>query len=424
MLPKLPVEHCQLEMNRPTRFAVSVDRDLLQTTERRLLLSRFPEELADVADDDSSHGVKISRVRELADHWRNQYNWEDQERKLNGTFDHYLVKINVPEYGLLTLQYTQTESPRPGAIPLLFLHGWPGSFVEASKIVGPLSRGDPDDDSKAVFHVVTPSIPGFGLSPAPFRSGVGPEVVARAFRILMTDVLGYPTFATHGGGHLGASIARWIAIQSPGAVKAQHFASFPAPPPTMRSAPLARLRMRCSRVLYSKCERNMLRNRRLFEAERSTHVELQRRSPQTLGVALGDSPVGLLAWFVEQMDTWGDAPGSLDNDEIIDMVMMHWVQGATPGLRFFKEAFGAGREAERAFEQYVQVPTGVSVFRNEVLPCPKDWARQVANVRFWSQHDEGGQFPALECPETFVEDLRDFLSPKKPTHLSKKAEKS
>ncbi|KAF5510285.1 Epoxide hydrolase 1 [Colletotrichum siamense] len=224
----------------------------------------------------------------------------------------------------------------------------------------------------------------------------------------MTDVLNYPWFVTQGG-DLGAFITRWMVIQHPSVVRAQHFNTFPAP---FGAAPFAYLRLRMSGVLYSKYEKRLLRTRSIFHRDQSAYIDMQETRPQTLGFALGDSPIGLLAWFVEKLQSWVDVPEALSNDDIINLVMMHWIQGATPGLRFFRETFGDKREADKAFDGYLKVPTGVSIFPGEILPCPKDWAKQLANIIFWRQHEHGGHFPALECPDDLVNDIRKFLSSK------------
>lgn len=287
-----------------------------------------------------------------------------RQRHLNSIFNHFLVKINVPGFGNLILHYTHAKSSSPDAVPLLFSHGWPGSFVEASKVVGPLSN--PSNPSEPPFNVVAPSIPGFGFSPAAGRSGVGPEVTARAFKTLMTDVLGYQRFVTQGG-DFGSFITRSIAIQYPEVVVAQHLNMFPVPPPTIRTAPLAYLRWCLSGILYTDFEREALRLRSNFETDQSGYLEQQRTRAQTLGFALGDSPVGLLAWFVEKFHDWGHVESAFDPDTIITLVMMHWIQGATPGLRFYQEAFGRRREAEKTFEAYVGCPTGVTMYAKEQL---------------------------------------------------------
>jgi pimeloyl-ACP methyl ester carboxylesterase len=356
---------------------------------------------------------------------------QKRQRRLNAAFNHFLVKVDVPGYGPLVLHYTHNQSTRSAAIPLLFSHGWPGSFVEAVRVVHPLT--EPDDATDPAFHFIAPSIPGFGFSPAPTKSGVGPNVVARAYKILMTDVLGYPSFVTQGG-DFGSFITRSIAIQYPKIVRAQHLNMFPVPPPSLWSAPRAYLRWCFSAFTYSEFEHMALRVRQNFETDQSGYLEQQKTRPQTLGFALGDSPVGLLAWFVEKFHDWGDVYEAFSDTDIITLVMMHWIQGATPGLRFYREAFGRGkREADKTFEVYVSAPTGVSMYAKEQLhvssvsllsycakgisiliqpmcKCPRDWADQAANIHYWKEYERGGHFSSLERPDLFVKDLRSFFS--------------
>lgn len=237
--------------------------------------------------------------------------------------------------------------------------------MEAVRVVRPLT--EPEDAASPAFNVVAPSIPGFGFSPAPTKSGVGPDVVARAYKILMTDVLGYAKFVTQGG-DFGSFITRSIAIQYPQVVRAQHLNMFPVPPPTLWSAPLVYLRWCFSALMYSDFEQRALQVRRNFERDQSGYLEEQKTRPQTLGFALGDSPVGLLAWFVEKFHDWADVYEALSDSDIITLVMMHWIQGATPALRFYREAFGRGmNEAGKTFETYVSIPTGVSMYAKEQL---------------------------------------------------------
>ncbi|KAI8308979.1 putative epoxide hydrolase [Colletotrichum sp. SAR11_59] len=279
---------------------------------------------------------------------------------------------------------------------------------------------EPSVPDQQAFHLVAPSIPGFGFSPGPSVSGVGPEIVARAYKILMTDLLGYKWFVTQGG-DFGSFITRSIALQYPAVVRAQHLNMFPVPPPKPFSAPKAYLRWCLSRFTYTPFEQEALRVRRNFETDQSGYLEQQKTRPQTLGFALGYSPLGLLAWFVEKFHDWGDVEEAFTNDTIITLVMMHWIQGATPGLRFYREAFGSRREAEKTFEAYVACPTGVSMYAKEQLHCPKDWAQQAANVQFWKEYERGGHFSSLECPDNFIKDTREFFCSKTVKYSIEKA---
>lgn len=236
--------------------------------------------------------------------------------------------------------------------------------MEAAKLVGPLTN--PDNPKNPSFNVVVPSIPGFGFSPAPSKVGVGPSVMARALKILMTEVLGYKWFVTQGG-DFGAFITRSLAWQYPSLVRAQHLNMFPAPFPTLLTAPISYVRWCLWRVFYSTGEYAAWQKRLIFQQEQQGYMEEQKTKPQTLGFALGDSPVGLLAWFLEKFNEWADVSSAFTPDTIINLVMMHWIQGATPGLRFYRESFNYRREAERTFEAYISCPTGVSMYAKEPL---------------------------------------------------------
>ncbi|EON66281.1 hypothetical protein W97_05674 [Coniosporium apollinis CBS 100218] len=400
-----------IPLNTPVRYYPRVDDEFLKVTKTKLSLTRYPEEQDGVAEDDWSQGAKVKEVRRLARFWQDKHDWKAQEDRIQQMSEHFLVRLDVPGYGILDLHFLHQRSKSSNAIPLLFCHGWPGSFLEARHVLTPLTTPSPQHQDLA-FHVIVPSIPGFGFSPAPRRPGLGPTILARAYKQLMTSVLGYTSgFATQGG-DFGAFVSRSIALQYPDLVLAQHLNMFPVPAPTLLRAPKAYLRWCLSCFLYSDFEKSSLEVRTNFEHDQSGYLDAQKTRPQTLGFALGDSPVGLLAWFVEKFHDWVDVKGNraLEDAEIIDLVMMHWIQGATPGLRFYREAFWGGRrDAEETFERWVGVPTGVSMYAREQLHCPRDWAAQVANIVFWREHGAGGHFSSLERPEQFVEDMRAFF---------------
>ena len=224
----------------------------------------------------------------------------------------------------------------------------------------------PDSASSPAFHVVAPSIPGFGLSEAPNKPGIGPTKVAQAFDKIMHKVLGYQKYVLQGG-DFGSFITRSMAIQFPQRVRAQHLNMFPVNPPTILQ-PTAYLRYQLSSLMYSDWEKSAMTIRRNFEIDQSGYLEQQKTRPQTLGIALGDSPIGLLAWFMEKFHDWVDLENySLTKKEVVTFVMMHWIQGVTPGLRFYNEAFYRSKDTESTFETYVPQPTGVSMYPKEQL---------------------------------------------------------
>lgn len=244
------------------------------------------------------------------------------QAKINQDLKQYKVRINVPDYGPQVLHFAHHPSSNSTAIPLLFVQGWPGSFLEARKIINSLTT--PSSPNTQAFHVVVPSIPGFGPGDAPKKSGFGPITTAKAFKVLMVDVLGYDRFVTQGG-DWGAFITRSLAVQYPQHVKAYHCNLIPCGPPAWYKAPWTMGRLILNSYLYTKREKQGIENMQHYAKEGSGYFKQQSTRPQSLGFGLGDSPTGLLAWFVEKLHEWMDvAHYTMPDDEILTFVMMHW----------------------------------------------------------------------------------------------------
>ncbi|KAL9026245.1 MAG: hypothetical protein Q9196_005054 [Gyalolechia fulgens] len=396
--------------NKPTPFTLRLDDDLLELTKKKLQLARYPEEQTDISDDDWSQGAKVNMVKRLADYWKDGYDWRAEEARINAEFNQFKVKVDVPDYGPQVLHYAHHISSRANAIPLLFVHGWPGSFLEARKIIEPLTN--PPDSATQAFHVIVPSIPGFGPGDPPTKSGFGPMLTARGFQTLMVDVLGYQRFVTQGG-DWGSMITRSMALQFPQHVRACHYNFFPCGPPPWYKAPLTMGRLILSPYLYTDRELDSIKNMQHYQKEQDGYLKVQSTRPQSLGFGLGDSPIGLLAWLVEKFHEWMDVANyEMPDDEILTFVMMHWMQGATPGLRYYKMAFAEEGEfgSKALFTGYHNTPVGLSHFPKEIVLPPYDWVAHVANEQFRREHDRGGHFAAVECPELLVQDLRDCFS--------------
>ncbi|KAL8662960.1 MAG: hypothetical protein Q9202_004283 [Teloschistes flavicans] len=400
----------EVPFNKPTPYTLHLDDELLDVTKQKLRLARFPEEQTDVGDDDWSQGAKVKVVKRLAEYWASEFDWRAEEARINADFNQFKVKVDIPGYGPQILHYAHQLSSRPDAIPLLFVQGWPGSFLEARKIIEPLTN--PSDPTTQAFHVVVPSIPGFGPGDAPAKSGFGPMLTARGFNTLMVEVLGYNQYVTQGG-DWGTMITRSMALQYPSHVRACHHNFLPCPPPPWYKAPFTMGRLILSPYLYTNRELQSLKNMQYYQKEQNGYLKLQSTRPQSLGFGLGDSPIGLLGWLVEKFHEWMDiANYTMPDDEILTFVMMHWMQGATPGFRYYKMAFVEEGEfnSKNCFKRYLDTPIGLSHFPKEIALSPYDWVAWVANVQFRREHDRGGHFAAVECPELLVQDLRDWFS--------------
>lgn len=184
-------------------------------------------------------------------------------------------------------------------------------------------------------------------------------------------------------------------------------------PPPWYKAPLTMGRLILSPYLYTNRELDSIKNMQYYQKEQGGYLKQQSTRPQSLGFGLGDSPIGLLGWLVEKFHEWMDVANyTMSDDEALTFVMMHWMQGATPGLRYYKMAFAEEGEFStlKSFTKYFDVPTGLSHFPREIAMPPHDWVAWVANEQFRREHDRGGHFAAVECPELLVQDLRDWFS--------------
>ncbi len=400
------------ELNKPIPYTLHLPDSLLTLTKQKLELACYPTELTDVKD--WSHGTRVDPVRRLANYWLINYDWRKEESQINQTFNQYKVLIDThTHHGTHLIHYSHHPSPHPTAIPLLFVSGWPGSFLEARKLIQPLTD-PPSPEQTQPFHLVVCSIPGFGPGDPPTESGFGPVTIARAFKQVMVDVLGYDRFVTQGG-DIGASITRLMALQYPQHVRACHHNFVPVRPPTAAKDFLAMGRFLLRGWLYSTRELEGVGHMLEWQKEEGAYGAVQRTKPQSLGFGMGDSPVGLLAWILEKLRGWGDGECyEMGDDEVLGFVMMHWMQGATPGFRMYKasvqEDVGGEYNRGNAWTSYLSgTPWGVSFFPKEIARPPLDWVRAVGDLRWYKEHDKGGHFPSTECPELLVQDLREWF---------------
>jgi pimeloyl-ACP methyl ester carboxylesterase len=278
------------------------------------------------------------------------------------------------------------------------MHGWPGSIIEFLETIPRLTRPEAHGGSAAdAFHVVAPSLPGYGFSEPTRTRGWGPSRIARAFTELMHR-LGYTRYGAQGG-DWGAQVATRIGALDPEHCAAVHVNMPLAAPPE-------------EPVELTEGEKADLAALAEFRREESGYAQEQGTKPQTLGVALNDSPAGLLAWIVEKFRTWSDCDGHPENaftrDQLITNVMTYWVQQAiTSSTRLYWERMHV--DAREGAPEFVGVPTGIARYPKEPLRLPRSWVERCYNVTYWADMPRGGHFAAMEQPELFVEDLRSFF---------------
>ncbi len=326
------------------------------------------------------------------DYWRNRYDWRKHEALLNAFANFRAVVDGQP------IHFIHEQGKGPSPLPLILLHGWPGSVYEMYKIIRPLADpaaygGDPAD----AFAVVVPSLPGYGFSGPTRERGIGVARMAAMFAKLMTEVLGYKRFAAHGG-DWGAVIAAALGAEHAPSCLGIHVTLVLAGPPPEGA--------------LSEEEREALASLKAFFDEEAGYMRLQGTKPQTLAYALNDSPVGLAAWILEKFRTWSDCGGDVESrftkDELLTNIMIYWAtETINSSMRLYYEqrrnpwAPGPDRR--------VEAPTGVAVFPKEVVRPVRSWAQQSYNVCRWTSMPRGGHFAALEEPELLVEDIRAFF---------------
>ena len=373
-------------------FVINVPDTVLEDLRNRLARTRLPDQIPGTAWD---YGTNRDYLEELLDYWQHDFDWRAQERMLNA-FDQFKTTIDG-----LDVHFIHQRSPHENALPLILTHGWPGSFMEFHKIIGPLTDptayGGSADDA---FHVVAASIPGYGFSDKPTARGYNPERMASVMGKLM-ERLGYDRSGTQGG-DWGSIISRWQASQHPDRVVGVHINMVTAPPPEGVDDPAAG-------VPPDEMARTL--SRQEFFADERGYSNLQGTKPQTLGFGLNDSPAGLAAWIVEKFMTWCDCGDNVENgftkDELLTNVTLYWVTGTiTSSTRIYYES--RYTPSSRPIG-YIETPVGCAIFPHEIFIPPRAWAEAAYNVTHWTEMPRGGHFAALEQPELLTEDIRTFF---------------
>jgi pimeloyl-ACP methyl ester carboxylesterase len=383
-------------------FRVSIPQADLDDLADRLARTRWPSSLPGAAWDRGApgagweRGVPVGYLRELAEYWRDGFDWRAQEARLN-SYPQYTTRIDGQK-----IHFLHVKSPEPDATPLLLLHGWPGSVVEFTRVIGPLS--DPrshGDGSAPAFDLVIPSLPGFGFSGPVTEPGWGSRRIAAALAELMAR-LGYERYGAQGG-DFGAFVAPDLGRVDPGHVIGVHVNAA-----TMGFIPFGDIPEQ-DLATFSPAEKERAQRLQGFLAEGNGYFQIQATRPQTLSYGLTDSPAGQLAWIVEKFKEWTNTGHALPEDaiprdEILADVSVYWFTGtAGSTANLYYESMHSGDWPTPS-----QVPTGVAVFDEDV--AIRRYAERANNIVHWSDFDTGGHFAALETPGLLVQDIRTFFA--------------
>ncbi|MFD7301995.1 epoxide hydrolase family protein [Streptomyces pharetrae] len=381
-------------------FRLAVPDDALADLHDRLDRTRWPDQLPGVG---WAYGVPADYLRELVRYWRHDYDWRAAEAQLN-EWPQYTTAIDGAN-----VHFAHVRSPEPDATPLIITHGWPGSIVEFLDIVGPLTDpaaygGDPED----AFHVVVPSIPGFGLSGPTAEPGWEAGRIADAWAELMRR-LGYERFGAQGG-DWGAAISRELGRAHPGRVIGVHLNLLPGAQATTEPT-----QDELAALGPEERERTLAswRGWSAWSSEGTGYAVLQATRPQTLAYALTDSPVGQLAWIVEKFKEWTDSgelpEEAVDRDRLLTNVMLYWLTGTAGSAAriYYERAHATGRAAAPAVPS--TAPTAVALFPAELQLPLRHKADRTEHIVRWTELERGGHFAAMEEPDLLVEDVRAFF---------------
>ena len=379
----------------PQPYTVTIDDAVIDDLRRRLDSARLPDQ---APGEPWTFGIPVDVVREVLEHWRTTYDWREREARINA-WPNFITEAAGER-----VHFLHVRSPERDATPIVLTHGWPGSFVEFLDVIGPLSDpraygGDPAD----AFHVVVPSMPGYGFSGPTVQPGFGAHRVADAIAELMQQ-LGYERYIAQGG-DWGAIVTRRLGEAYADRLLGVHFnmlfafpaADDPAAMTGVTEAELARFGAAATRI-----------------ADGTGYMAIQSTKPQTLAYGLTDSPIGLAAWILEKFQVWSDLDtgglaATFGWDRLLDNVMAYWLTNtAGSAARLYAESRLQGHSADQPWTGRIDVPTGYANHPFELMQTPRAWADKRYNVVHWVEQERGGHFAAFERPEQFVRDLRAF----------------
>ncbi|KAF1817466.1 alpha/beta-hydrolase [Eremomyces bilateralis CBS 781.70] len=381
-------------------FKIHVSESAIESLNDKLDASQFPEETT--FSDDWKYGTPLSDIKHLAQHWREKFNWRQQEAKLN-EYPQYTTSVNVDGFGEVELHFLHQQTRNGNSIPLLFCHGWPGSFLEVLRILPLLTSTAPGAPS---FHIVAPSLPNFGFSSLIQKPGFSIPQYAEALHSLMQK-LGYSHYAAQGG-DWGFIIVRMLAQLYPSSLLFHHLNFVRANPPSPTAHPL--LYLQHALTPYTAAEKNGIERTKWFCGPGFAYNDLQAHSPHTIGIALRDSPLALLAWLHERLVQWTDNY-KWDLDEELTWVSLYWFSVAGPGAsaRIYHESrFAELEKHDKCFEYNAGVLLGLSYFPRDLVVPPTIWGRTLGKVVFERRHADGGHFAAWERPNLVAGDLQDM----------------
>jgi len=375
-------------------FTIMVEEEILDDLRERIRATRWPDQVPGVAWE---QGTDLEYLKRVLAYWADGFDWRAREREMNA-FDHFRAEV-----GGVRIHFVHQRARRGRGIPLILTNGWPSTFAELLPVVPLLTDPEAHGIDGPAFDVVIPSLPGYGFSERPARTGVTTRSTAGLWHGLMHG-LGYERYGAHGG-DFGGDVATFMAMDDPEPVIGLHLSDLEIPPYTGPG----------SRAL-SDAEREYLEQQRRWDDVERGYSSIQSTKPQTLAYALNDSPAGLAAWILEKWRSWADTRGDpetrFSRDFLLTTVTLYWVtQTIAPSIRDYYD----NRWLRPPIGPYdfVPVPTAVALFTGHFVPegsPPREWAERLYDVRRWTPMPRGGHFPAVEEPGLLARDIAAFFA--------------
>ncbi len=377
----------------PVPFRIDGPDEVLTDLRDRLAHTRWPDQIPGSGWD---YGTDTAYLRDLVEYWRSEYDWRAAEARLNA-LPQFVTEIDGQR-----VHFFHVRSPEPDAVPLVLTHGWPGSVVEFLDVMAPLADpiaygGDPAD----AFHVVVPSLPGYGFSGPTHESGWDAARIADAWAVLMSR-LGYERFGAQGG-DWGAIVTQLLARRHADRLVGMHLNMVTVRRPDDDDTPLDAADQAGVDAMLA------------FRETEMGYLQIQATKPQSLGVGLNDSPAGLAAWIVEKFRTWSDNDGDVERaftrDQLLTNVMVYWVTGTVNSANrlYYEFRRGGGMRGPAPRPGDPRVPTGCAVYPHEIFRPPRRWCEAAFDLRQFTEMPRGGHFAAMEVPELFTGDVRAFF---------------
>ncbi|MEO1551258.1 MAG: epoxide hydrolase family protein [Pseudomonadota bacterium] len=367
-----------------TPFTINIPQETLDDLLARIDRTRLPDAIDGAGWD---YGTDADALADLINYWRTDFDWRAAETRLNA-FDHFTAEIDGT-----TLHFIHAPSSRDDAIPLLMLHGWPSSFVQMLDIIPLLT----EPESGPAFHVVVPSLPGYGFSEIPSERGMSPAAMAPLMHDLMTAALGYERYGIRSS-DLGAGVAGSMALAYPDAIIGSHTGG--TNPYLQQPLP----------ENLTEEEQTFVQNAQMWTFAEMAYAFLHSSKPQTVAYALNDSPAGLASWFLEKFERWVDHDGDLysviSRGDLLTNLTIYWATGTiNSSMRLYYEA----ARAESGWG-VPEVPIGYLMPVNDFFPTPRSWIERQGPVAHWTETDQGGHFMEWEQPQIVADDLQAFFS--------------